>query len=243
MVAKVFLTRVNMSEVHNISSQGRKRRCRKPPPGVLNSLEVLSGSSDEEIDGKVSKNGRKKRKSFMRAPSPDLDFTLDANDYGGDGEEFNNIESLLTVPRMRSKVIRRKNYDKSSSRRPQNKAIQSKSSLVPFHVLRPKSVKSFHRFPCPYCPHTFPLLSFLRSHEMTHLGALPFPCSHCDFKFLYALSLRKHVIGQHSLIPASSPQCNLCLRHFHKPFAKQKHMELVHTAAKCHNNLRCFLCR
>ncbi|XP_046558917.1 LOW QUALITY PROTEIN: ras-responsive element-binding protein 1-like [Haliotis rubra] len=77
-----------------------------------------------------------------------------------------------------------------------------------------------HKLACPYCPRSFPWVSSLNRHLLTHTGQKPFKCPRCPVTFSTKSNRERHLIAQHGvnmLDPASRQtmdrpyKCHLCV--------------------------------
>ncbi|XP_077982638.1 ras-responsive element-binding protein 1-like isoform X2 [Glandiceps talaboti] len=56
---------------------------------------------------------------------------------------------------------------------------------------------SAHKLSCPYCPRTFPWISSLRRHILTHTGLKPFKCPQCGVYFSTKSNCERHMLRKH----------------------------------------------
>lgn len=77
-----------------------------------------------------------------------------------------------------------------------------------------------HKLYCPKCPRSFPWISSLNRHMLTHTGQKPFTCSKCSVTFSTKSNRERHLIRKHGvnmLDPASRQtmdrpyKCHLCV--------------------------------
>ncbi|XP_002741686.1 ras-responsive element-binding protein 1 isoform X2 [Saccoglossus kowalevskii] len=64
--------------------------------------------------------------------------------------------------------------------------------------LRRNSFPSINqKLSCPYCPRTFPWISSLRRHILTHTGVKPFRCPQCGVYFSTKSNCERHMLRKH----------------------------------------------
>ncbi|KAK7497627.1 hypothetical protein BaRGS_00011022 [Batillaria attramentaria] len=93
---------------------------------------------------------------------------------------------------------------------------------TPVKKKRNSYADSPHKLNCPYCPRSFPWVSSLNRHLLTHTGQKPFKCPRCPVTFSTKSNRERHLIRKHGvnmLDPASRQtmdrpyKCNL-LKHY-----------------------------
>uniref|UniRef100_A0A8R1I0F3 C2H2-type domain-containing protein n=1 Tax=Caenorhabditis japonica TaxID=281687 RepID=A0A8R1I0F3_CAEJA len=89
---------------------------------------------------------------------------------------------------------------------------------------------------CSMCDKTFPRLSHLQRHQMTHLNVRNFACEFCDEKFVQKAHLTRHVTRKHadeSSVPVTWMLCDRCGKLFKTAYELKRHRETVHIRARC----------
>ncbi|XP_041375775.1 zinc finger protein 775-like [Gigantopelta aegis] len=91
---------------------------------------------------------------------------------------------------------------------------------TPVKKKRNSYADSPHKLSCPCCPRSFPWISSLNRHLLTHTGQKPFKCPRCPVTFSTKSNRERHLIRKHGvnmLDPASRQtmdrpyKCHLCV--------------------------------
>ncbi|XP_064640018.1 ras-responsive element-binding protein 1-like isoform X2 [Lineus longissimus] len=95
-----------------------------------------------------------------------------------------------------------------------------------------------NRVACPYCTRTFPWISSLRRHILTHTGQKPYKCPECSVHFSTKSNRERHLLRKHGLNPNNPHtrqimdrpyKCQLCVfSSFSKPEKLIMHYKSKH---------------
>ncbi|XP_050396032.1 ras-responsive element-binding protein 1 isoform X2 [Patella vulgata] len=140
----------------------------------------------------------------------------DVDNIGCDSDVFSDVED--------NSLDKTDNVNINTTPRPDNSNdVKTKSLELPDTGVKKKRnsyADSPHKLNCPYCPRSFPWVSSLNRHLLTHTGQKPFKCSRCPVTFSTKSNRERHLIRKHGvnmLDPASRLtmdrpyKCHLCV--------------------------------
>ncbi|XP_070575948.1 ras-responsive element-binding protein 1-like isoform X2 [Ptychodera flava] len=108
----------------------------------------------------------------------------------------NNFEPFL---KNGTEVVDKKNHKDKEGNVAVSEAISVNKNRVQTRLRRNSfpTTGSLHKLSCPYCPRTFPWISSLRRHILTHTGVKPFKCPQCGVYFSTKSNCERHMLRKH----------------------------------------------
>ena len=70
--------------------------------------------------------------------------------------------------------------------------------------------RTLKKIQCPHCPKTFPCMSVLQKHQVTHTGERPFQCQICETKLTSYGNLQRHYEQVHKKNRTKDWVCKIC---------------------------------
>ncbi|XP_076470760.1 ras-responsive element-binding protein 1-like isoform X2 [Babylonia areolata] len=153
-------------------------------------------SADEDSDQSLDKLYKQSLNGTILIKTEDVDDMEE-------GREEGDADSMFSFAEAQEENLSRSQSPKTKASPNTKAAKKTEPGSAPVKKKRNSYADSPHKMKCPHCPRSFPWISSLNRHMLTHTvkltGQKPFKCPRCSVTFSTKSNRERHLIRKHGL--------------------------------------------